>query len=57
MATSLWLGAHGYRAWGRCAAPCCDLRFIDTGRRAPRRSGSTRCGTRVRGAAHRRRSR
>ncbi|MET9148246.1 CGNR zinc finger domain-containing protein [Streptomyces sp. NPDC057197] len=57
MATSLWLGAHGYRAWGRCAAPCCDLRFIDTGRRAPQRSCSTRCGTRVRVAAHRRRSR
>ncbi|MFH8220917.1 CGNR zinc finger domain-containing protein [Streptomyces sp. NPDC018057] len=56
LALALWLGDRGYCAWGRCAAPGCDRRFIDTGRRAPQRYCSTRCGTRVRVAAHRRRS-
>ncbi|MFJ8098587.1 CGNR zinc finger domain-containing protein [Streptomyces griseofuscus] len=57
LALALWLGERGYCAWGRCAAPGCDRCFIDTGRRAPRRYCSTRCGTRVRVAAHRDRGR
>ncbi|MFG2142664.1 CGNR zinc finger domain-containing protein [Streptomyces sp. NPDC048696] len=56
LAPALWLSERGYCAWGRCAAPGCDRYFIDTGRRAPQRYGSTRCGTRVRVTAHRNRS-
>ncbi|RRQ72609.1 hypothetical protein CQW39_31230 [Streptomyces griseofuscus] len=57
LALARWLGERGYCAWGRCAAPGCDRCFIDTGRRAPQRYCSTRCGTRVRVAAHRDRGR
>lgn len=53
LALALWLGERGYCAWGRCAAPGCHRYFIDTGRRSPQRYCSTRCGTRVRVAAHR----
>ena len=56
LALALWLSERGYCAWGRCAAPGCDRYFIDTGRRSPQRYCSTRCGTRVRVAAHRNRS-
>ncbi|MFJ5720477.1 CGNR zinc finger domain-containing protein [Streptomyces sp. NPDC093149] len=56
LALALWLSERGYCAWGRCAAPGCDRYFIDTGRRTPQRYCSTRCGTRVRVAAHRSRS-
>ncbi|MFF2009670.1 CGNR zinc finger domain-containing protein [Streptomyces sp. NPDC058195] len=56
LALALWLSERGYCAWGRCAAPGCDRYFIDTGRRTPQRYCSTRCGTRVRVAAHRDRS-
>ncbi|MFF3957241.1 CGNR zinc finger domain-containing protein [Streptomyces sp. NPDC001890] len=56
LALALWLSERGYCAWGRCAAPGCDRYFIDTGRRTPQRYCSTRCGTRVRVAAHRNRS-
>ncbi|MEV7755580.1 CGNR zinc finger domain-containing protein [Streptomyces griseofuscus] len=38
-------------------APGCDRCFIGTGRRAPQRYCSTRCGTRVGVAAHRDRGR
>ncbi|WP_335939833.1 CGNR zinc finger domain-containing protein [Streptomyces sp. PTD5-9] len=57
LALALWFSERGYCAWGRCAAPGCDRYFIDTGRRSPQRYCSTRCGTRVRVAAHRDRSR
>ncbi|MEU0859417.1 CGNR zinc finger domain-containing protein [Streptomyces griseofuscus] len=57
LALALWLGERGYCAWGRCAAPGCDRCFIGTGRRAPQRYCSTRCGTRVGVAAHRDRGR
>ncbi|MEU6389324.1 CGNR zinc finger domain-containing protein [Streptomyces sp. NPDC046939] len=57
LALALWLSERGYCAWGRCAAPGCGRYFIDTGRRTPQRYCSTRCGTRVRVAAHRDRSR
>ncbi|MYU06364.1 CGNR zinc finger domain-containing protein [Streptomyces sp. SID8366] len=57
LALALWLGERGRCAWGRCAAPGCDRYFIDTGRRAPQRYCSARCGTRVRVAAHRDRGR
>ncbi|AXE75827.1 CGNR zinc finger domain-containing protein [Streptomyces atratus] len=57
LALALWLSERGYCAWGRCAAPGCDRYFTDTGRRAPQRYCSARCGTRVRVAAHRNRSR
>lgn len=57
LALALWLSERGYCAWGRCAAPGCDRYFTDTGRRTPQRYCSTRCGTRVRVAAHRNRSR
>ncbi|MEV7506121.1 CGNR zinc finger domain-containing protein [Streptomyces sp. NPDC093018] len=57
LALALWLSERGSCAWGRCAAPGCDRYFIDTGRRAPQRYCSTRCGTRVRVAAHRDRGR
>ncbi|MBD0746716.1 CGNR zinc finger domain-containing protein [Streptomyces sp. CBMA152] len=53
LALALWLSERGYCAWGRCEAPGCDRYFIDTGRRSPQRYCSTRCGTRVRVAAHR----
>ncbi|MER7673633.1 CGNR zinc finger domain-containing protein [Kitasatospora sp. NPDC096128] len=53
LALALWLSERGYCAWGRCAAPGCDRYFVDTGRRSPQRYCSTRCGTRVRVAAHR----
>ncbi|MFD5467771.1 CGNR zinc finger domain-containing protein [Kitasatospora sp. NPDC127059] len=53
LALALWLSERGYCAWGRCAAPGCHRYFIDTGRRSPQRYCSTRCGTRVRVAAHR----
>ncbi|MER6609787.1 CGNR zinc finger domain-containing protein [Streptomyces sp. NPDC000927] len=52
LALALWLGERGYCAWGRCAAPGCRRYFIDTGRRSPQRYCSSRCGTRVRVAAH-----
>nr|WP_237535713.1 CGNR zinc finger domain-containing protein [Streptomyces sp. SID3343] len=57
LALALWLSERGYCAWGRCAAPGCDRYFVDTGRRSPQRYCSTRCGTRVRVAAHRDRGR
>ncbi|WP_369382506.1 CGNR zinc finger domain-containing protein [Streptomyces sp. cg36] len=53
LALALWLSERGHCAWGRCAAPGCDRHFIDTGRKSPQRYCSTRCGTRVRVAAHR----
>jgi len=53
LALALWLSERGYCAWGRCAAPGCGRYFIDTGRRSRQRYCSTRCGTRVRVAAHR----
>ncbi|WP_052442347.1 CGNR zinc finger domain-containing protein [Streptacidiphilus neutrinimicus] len=53
LALALWLGERGRCAWGRCAAPGCARYFIDAGRRAPQRYRSTRCGTRLRVAAHR----
>jgi predicted RNA-binding Zn ribbon-like protein len=40
---------------GVCAAPSCGKSFVDTGRGSPRRYCSTRCATRERVAAHRRR--
>ncbi|MFF4934634.1 CGNR zinc finger domain-containing protein [Streptomyces griseofuscus] len=52
-----WLGERGHCAWGRCAAPGRDRCFTGTGRRAPQRYCSARCGTRVRVAAHRDRGR
>ncbi|WP_017540633.1 CGNR zinc finger domain-containing protein [Nocardiopsis halophila] len=40
---------------GVCAAPGCDLLFLDPGTGGRRRYCSARCGTRTRVAAHRRR--
>ncbi|GAA0630064.1 CGNR zinc finger domain-containing protein [Kutzneria viridogrisea] len=53
LALGLWMSDRGYPAWGSCAAPDCGRFFVDTGRRARQVYCSTRCGTRVRVAAHR----
>ncbi|NGN69396.1 CGNR zinc finger domain-containing protein [Streptomyces sp. A7024] len=46
---------HGRPAWGECAAQDCTRLFLGTGPGAPRRYCSTRCASRTRVAAHRRR--
>lgn len=49
---------RGRLAWGECAAPGCDVLFLDAGPGSPRRFCSTTCATRTRVTAHRaRRSR
>lgn len=50
------LADHQAVPGGICAAPDCDHPYVNVGNGGPRRFCSSRCATRIRVAAHRRRS-
>ncbi|WP_163508674.1 CGNR zinc finger domain-containing protein [Fodinicola acaciae] len=50
------LADHQALPGGVCAAPDCERPYVNAGNGSPRRFCSSRCATRVRVAAHRRRS-